>query len=89
LVGEKIVSNREIIISILRKHFISRKISEEIANEILVGKKTKTAVVTSRHWGPDDDYLVVETQVFAEEGFRAGQQVEMTLCAKETNKEVK
>ena len=26
--------NREIIISILRKHFISRKIAEEIATEI-------------------------------------------------------
>jgi hypothetical protein len=40
----------------------------------------KESSVESKHWGPDDDYLVVgEFQVFEEEGFHAGQRVRVTV----------
>jgi len=39
----------------------------------------KRGWVETRHWGPDDDYLVVEIQVFAEDGFKEGDIVEVTI----------
>lgn len=43
------------------------------------GAVTRTATVDERHWAPDDDYLVVEFQVFEEDGFRRGDEVEVTV----------
>ena len=40
--------------------------------------KRKTTVQT-RHWGPNDDYLVVEVQIFSGEGFKSGDSVEVTV----------
>ncbi len=81
------MTTHKIIISVLRKHLITRKIAEKIADEITTEveskTKTKTARVSQRHWGPDDDYLVVEFQVFEEDGYRAGQEVEVKICPKE------
>lgn len=43
----------------------------------------KTSSVSKNSWGNDDDYLVVNKfQVDAEEGFREGDEVEVTIVIK-------
>jgi hypothetical protein len=87
------MTTHEIIVSVLRKHLISRKIAEQIANEIITESdaktRTKTAFVSKRNWGPDDDYLVVEFQVFEEDGFHANQEVEVRICPKKQRGKIK
>ena len=40
---------------------------------------TKKARVEEKIWGPDDTYLTVEVQVFTTEGFKEGDEVEVTV----------
>lgn len=46
-------------------------------------KVVKKGFVQTRHWGPDDDYLVVEVQVFSDDGFKNGDTVEVTIEKKD------
>lgn len=42
--------------------------------------KIRETTVQEKHWGPDDDYLVVpEIQVMASDGFWKGQKVRVTI----------
>lgn len=52
------------------------------------GSVARRSGIMSKHWGPDDDYLVVqEFQVFAEDGFVNGDQVEVTVTKIERDRE--
>lgn len=42
-------------------------------------KSVKYAKVKERHWGPNDDYLIVEVQVHKVEGFQKDDDVLVTI----------
>ena len=42
-------------------------------------KVSKRAYIQERVWAPGDTYLVIETQVFASDGYQEGDEVQITI----------
>ena len=67
---------------LLELHLKAEKAKDRLASmaDGIAASHPRTSWVRTRHWAPGDDYLVVEEfQVFEQDGFKPGDEVELTV----------